>query len=72
MDRFKRLITAVFLTVFSIILLFSLGLAYLIVTPLGGKILVRYFKQEFSSVGRVHVGHYEGSLHEALFSKMCG
>jgi len=69
MHRFKRLITAIFLTVFSIILLFSLSLAYLIVTPLGGKILVRYFKQEFSSVGLLHVGHYEGSLHEGFILK---
>jgi len=57
------------LTVFFIILLFSLGLAYLIGTPLGGKILVRYFKQEFSSVGLLHVGHYEGSLHEGFILK---
>ena len=57
------------MTVFSIILLFSLSLAYLIVTPLGGKILVRYFKQEFSSVGLLHVGHYEGSLHEGFILK---
>jgi hypothetical protein len=39
------------------------------VTPLGGKILVRYFKQEFSSVGLLHVGHYEGSLQEGFVLK---
>jgi hypothetical protein len=66
---FKRLITAVLLTVFSIILLLSAVFAYLIVTPLGGKILVHYFKQEFSSVGLLHVGHYEGSLHEGFILK---
>ena len=38
-------------------------------TPLGGKTLVRYFKQEFSSVGLLHVGHYEGSLHEGFILK---
>ena len=69
MHRFKRLITAIFLTVFSIILLFSAAFAYLIVTPLGGKILVRYFKQEFTSVGLLHVGHYEGSLQEGFILK---
>jgi autotransporter translocation and assembly factor TamB len=69
MHRFKRLITAAFLTVFSIILLFSLSLAYLIVTPLGGKILVRCFKQEFLSMGLLHIGHYEGSLHEGFILK---
>ena len=69
MHRFKRLLTAIFLTVLSIILLFSAAFAYLIVTPLGGKILVRYFKQEFSSVGLMHVGHYEGSLHEGFILK---
>lgn len=69
MPRFKRLITAIFLTVFFIILLLSVALAYLIVTPLGGKLLVRYFKQEFSLVGKLHVSHYEGSLHEGLILK---
>ena len=69
MHRFKRLITAIFLTVFFIILLFSALFVYLIVTPLGGKILVRYFKQEFFSVGLLHVGHYEGSLHEGFILK---
>ncbi len=61
MHRFKRLITAIFLTVFSVILLFSAAFAYLIVTPLGGKMLVRYFKKQFVSVGLMHVGHYEGT-----------
>jgi len=69
MHRFKRLITAVLLTVLSIILLFSAAFAYLIVTPLGGKILVRYFKQQFFSVGLLHIGHYEGSLHEGFVLK---
>jgi hypothetical protein len=57
------------LTVLSVILLFSLTFAYLIVTPLGGKILVRCFKQEFLSVGLLHIGHYEGSLHEGFILK---
>lgn len=69
MHRFKRLITAIFLTVLSIILLFSAAFAYLIVTPLGGKILVRYFKQEFSSMGLMHVGHYEGTLQNGFVLK---
>src|SRR5665213_67033 len=69
MHRFKRLITAILLTVLSIILLFSAAFAYLIVTPLGGKILVRFFKQEFSSVGLLHIGHYEGSLQEGFVLK---
>lgn len=66
MKRFDRLITASCLTILSIILLFSVVFAYLIVTPLGGKILVKYFKQEFSSLGLVHIGHYEGSLHKGF------
>ncbi len=66
---FNRLITAIFLTVLSIILIFSAVFAYLIVTPLGGKMLVRYFKQEFSTVGLVHIGHYEGSLHNGFVLK---
>ena len=69
MYRFKRPIRVVFLTVFSIILLFSLGLAYLIVTPLGGKLLVRYFKQQFVSVGLMHIGHYEGNLQNGFTLK---
>ena len=69
MHRFKRLITAVFLTVFSMVLLFSAVFAYLIVTPLGGKLLLRYFKLGFSSVGLLHVGHYEGSLQEGFVLK---
>ena len=69
MHRFKRLITAIFLTVFSIILLFSAAFAYLIVTPLGGKLLVRYFKQQFVSVGLMHVGHYEGTLQNGFILK---
>ena len=69
MHRFKRLITAILLTVFSIILLFSAAFAYLIVTPFGGKMLVRYFKQEFVSVGLMHIGHYEGSLHNGFILK---
>ncbi len=69
MFMFKRLITAIFLTVISVILLLSAVGAYLIVTPLGGKLLVRYFKQEFSSVGILHIGHYEGSLHEGFILK---
>ena len=69
MYKFKRPITAIFLTVFFIILLFSLGLAYLIVTPLGGKLLVRYFKQQFVSVGLMHIGHYEGTLQNGFILK---
>ena len=69
MHRFRRLIKAFFLTVFSIILLFSAAFAYLIVTPLGGKILIYCFKQEFSSVGLLHIGHYEDSLHEGFILK---
>jgi len=57
------------LTVLSIILLFSAAFAYLIVTPLGGKLLLRYFKQEFVSVGLMHVGHFEGSLHNGFILK---
>src|SRR5476649_2498284 len=66
MHRFKRLIIALFLTVLSIILLFSAVFAFLIVTPLGGKLLVRYFKQEFVSVGLMHVGHFQGSLQDGF------
>ncbi|MDE2010401.1 MAG: translocation/assembly module TamB domain-containing protein [Candidatus Omnitrophica bacterium] len=62
MHHFRRLLTAVFLTLFSVILLLSLALGYLIVTPVGGKLLVRYFKQQFAAVGLMHVGHYEGDL----------
>ena len=69
MHKFKRLITAISLTVFSIILLFSLSLAYLIVTPLGGKLLVRYFKQQFVAVGLMHIGHYEGNLQNGFILK---
>jgi len=65
----KRLITAVFLTVFSIILLFSATFVYLIVSPLGGKILVRYFLQEYASLALMHVGHYQGTLHEGFILK---
>jgi len=69
MHRFKRLITALFLTVLSIILLFSVSMAYLIVTPWGGKILVRYFKKQFVSVGLMHIGHYQGSLQDGFILK---
>ncbi len=69
MHRFKRLITAIFLTILSVILLFSAVFAYLIVTPLGGKILVRYVRQQFAPVGILHIGHYEGSLHEGFVLK---
>ncbi len=64
-----RFITAIGLTVISIILLLSAAFAYLIVTPLGGKILVRYFKQQFVSVGLMHIGHYEGSLQNGFILK---
>jgi len=57
------------MTAISIILLFSAAFAYLIVSPLGGKILVRYFKKDFASVGLMHVGHYEGSLHQGFILK---
>jgi len=69
MHRFKRLITAIILTVFSVILLLSASLAFLIVTPLGGKLLVRCFKQEFTSVGLMHIGHYEGTLQNGFTLK---
>ncbi|MBF0571264.1 MAG: translocation/assembly module TamB domain-containing protein [Candidatus Omnitrophica bacterium] len=69
MHWFIRLTTAIFLTVISFILLLSVSLSYLIVTPLGGKILLRYFKQEFSAVGMMHVGHYEGSLQNGFILK---
>lgn len=57
------------MTVLSVILLFSAVFAYLIVTPLGGKILVRYFKQQFVSVGLMHVGRYEGTLQNGFILK---
>jgi hypothetical protein len=44
-------------------------LAYLIVTPVGGKVLLHYFRQEFSSVGLLHVGHYEGTLEDGFILK---
>jgi len=66
---FKRLFTAILLTVLSVVLLISVGMAYLIVTPLGGKLLVRYFKQEFTSIGLISIGRYEGSLHEGFSLK---
>ena len=69
MRWFIRLITIIFWTLFPIILLFSAATAYLIVTPLGGKMLVRYFKQEFAAVGLMHVGHYEGSLQNGFILK---
>jgi hypothetical protein len=69
MHKFKRVITAIFLTVFSIILLFSAACAYLIVTPLGGKLLVRYFKQHFVAMGLMHVGHFEGTLQNGFSLK---
>jgi len=68
----KRLITAVFLTVFSIILLVSATFVYLIVTPLGGKILVRYFLQEYASLALMHVGHYQGTLNDGFILKDVG
>ena len=69
MHQLSRLIKAFFLTVASIILLFSAAFVYLIVTPLGGKLLVKYFKQDFLSVGLMHVGHYEGSLQNGFTLK---
>jgi len=69
MHSFRRLLTALFLTLISIVLLFSAAFAYLIVTPLGGKILLRYFKQQFVAVGLMHVGHYEGSLQNGVILK---
>jgi len=63
------MIKAILLTVFSIILLFSAAFAYLIVTPLGGKLLVRYFKQQFTTVGLIHIGSYEGSLQDGFILK---
>src|ERR1700691_4303678 len=69
MHRFRRLIISIFLTLLSIVLLFSAAFAYLIVTPWGGKLLVRYFKQQFVSVGLMHVGSYEGSLHNGFVLK---
>ena len=30
---------------------------------------MRYFKQEFSAMGLMHVGHYEGSLHNGFILK---
>jgi hypothetical protein len=69
MNHLRRLITAFFLTVLSLILLLSAFFAYLIVTPLGGKMLVRYFKQQFVAVGLMHVGHYEGTLQNGFVLK---
>jgi len=69
MRWFIRLTTAVFLTLFSLIILMSALFAYLIVTPVGGKLLVRYFKQEFVSIGMMHVGHYKGNLQNGFILK---
>jgi len=66
MHGFKRFLTAVFLSILSISVLFSAAFAYLIVTPLGGKLLVSYFKQQFYAVGLLHVGHYQGSLQDGF------
>lgn len=63
---FKRLFTAIFLTVLSVTLLLSAALAYLIISPVGGKLLVKYFKQQFASVGLMTIGHYQGSLQEGF------
>jgi len=69
MHHFKRLFTAIFLTAMSVVLLYSAALVYLIVTPLGGKLLMRYIKQQFVSVGLIHVGHYEGTLQNGFVLK---
>ena len=69
MPRLKRLIIAFVITVLSIILLYGAACAYLIMTPLGGKLLIRYFKREFVSVGLMHVGHMEGSFQKGFILK---
>jgi hypothetical protein len=69
MRRLKRLIIAIFLIALSLSLLLAVAFAYLIVTPVGGKIVVRYFKQQFCSVGLMHVGHFEGSLQNGFILK---
>jgi autotransporter translocation and assembly factor TamB len=65
----KRLIKVVFLTLFSVVLLISGALAYLIVMPVGGKLLVRVFKEQFCTFGLMHVGGYTGSLQKGFVLK---
>lgn len=65
----KRLLTAVILAILSLVLILSAAFIYLITTPVGGKLLVRYFKQTLVTVGLMHVGHYQGSLQEGVILK---
>ncbi len=69
MFKIGSLIKAFLLTVFIFILLFGASFAYLVVSPLGGKLLLRYFKQKFTTVGQMHVGYFEGSLHQGITLK---
>ncbi len=62
MRKLKRLIKAILVTAFCVVLLLNMLLAYLITTPLGGKVLVYFFKQKFLAVGLMHVGHHQGTL----------
>ncbi|MBF0510901.1 MAG: translocation/assembly module TamB domain-containing protein [Candidatus Omnitrophica bacterium] len=64
-----RIIIPVLLTLLSFIVILSAGFIYLIVTPSGAKLLVRCFKYEFLSQGRMHIGHCEGSLHHGFVLK---
>jgi len=46
-----------------------MGFVYLILSPSGGKMLVRYVLQEYASVAVMHVGQYKGSLQDGFILK---
>ncbi len=69
MHALRRPLTAIGLTVLSLILLLSGSFAFLIVSPLGGRLLLHFFKQQFACLGLVQVGSYEGSLHRGFVLK---
>jgi hypothetical protein len=57
------------LTLLSIVLIASATVGALIVTPLGGRLLLHYTRQQFSSIGLINIGSYEGSLEDGFIIK---
>jgi len=69
MHLLKRLIRAVLLAIFLVLLLLSVAISYFFFTLAGGKRAVDYILRKYDSMAVVYIGHYEGSLQNGFILK---
>ena len=65
----KSAVIMLAMTILLVLIALSMAVAYLIVTPAGGKILIDYTLNKYASIASMSVGSYEGSIDQGFILK---